>query len=215
MWGQSLLKKTSMVLNGIWPSTWAKWTNYVWINSKYVFVMWHNMYVCVWDIRQLMQLAALLLVGGLEFLMLHSEPLLLQHDLLVQTGREDTASWLYEPTDWKCMSEWAQPSPKHNGNITFLILVTVIVSMPTCLPVALLSCLMEQWLKVTEMKSYSCSSVMSFSLLSSSSLRLLICFWWASRWEWICFSTASWTHTKCTQSTYNSSDRIHHRNTVN
>lgn len=39
-----------------------------------------------------MQLAALLLVGGLEFLMLHSEPLLLQHDLLVQTGKEDTAS---------------------------------------------------------------------------------------------------------------------------
>lgn len=51
----------------------------------------------------------------------------------------------------------------------------------------------SKWSPRQKLNSYSCSSVMSFSLLSSSSLRLLICFWWASRWEWICFSTASWT----------------------
>ena len=39
-----------------------------------------------------MQLAALLLVGGFEFLMLHFEPLLLQHDLLVQSEGHKTQS---------------------------------------------------------------------------------------------------------------------------
>lgn len=47
--------------------------------------------------------------------------------------------------------------------------------------------------KVFVWKAYSCSSVMSFSLISSSSLRLLSCFWWASLWLWICCSTAVWT----------------------
>ena len=42
--------------------------------------------VCVY-VRELVQLAALLLVGGLELLVLHPQPLLLQHDLLVQTGQ--------------------------------------------------------------------------------------------------------------------------------
>lgn len=46
--------------------------------------------------------------------------------------------------------------------------------------------------------SYSCRSVMRFSLESSSSLRLLICFWWLSLWDWICFSTASWPN-RCKQ----------------
>lgn len=35
-----------------------------------------------------MQLAALLLVGGFELLVFHPQPLLLQHELLVQTGTE-------------------------------------------------------------------------------------------------------------------------------
>lgn len=43
-------------------------------------------------------------------------------------------------------------------------------------------------------EAYSCCSVISFSLVSSSSRRLLICFWWISRWDWICFSTASWVN---------------------
>lgn len=43
-------------------------------------------HVKVLNLRELVQLAALLLVGGPELLVLHSEPLLLQHDLLVQTG---------------------------------------------------------------------------------------------------------------------------------
>lgn len=38
--------------------------------------------------------------------------------------------------------------------------------------------------------AYSCSSVISFSFASTSSLRLLICFWCVSRWLWICCSTA-------------------------
>ena len=147
--------------------------------------------VCAWDIRQLMQLAALLLVSGLEFLMLHSEPLLLQHDLLVQTGRKDTASCLYEATDWKMMFEWPLPKYKYcflyNGSYHCVYSYM----FPCCCPFMSNGTMTEG----DEMKSYSCSSVMSFSLLSSSSLRLLICFWWASRWEWICFSTASWTHT--------------------
>ena len=42
---------------------------------------------CACVSRELVQLAALLLVGGLEFLVLHPEPLLLQHDLLVEAGR--------------------------------------------------------------------------------------------------------------------------------
>lgn len=37
-------------------------------------------------LRELLQLAALLLVDSLELLMLHPLPLLLQHDLLVQTA---------------------------------------------------------------------------------------------------------------------------------
>lgn len=36
--------------------------------------------------RELVQLATLLLVGGLELLVFHPQTLLLQHDLLVQTG---------------------------------------------------------------------------------------------------------------------------------
>lgn len=47
-----------------------------------------------------------------------------------------------------------------------------------------------QCMKMSMYVSYSCSSVMSFSLVSSSSLRLLSCFWWASLWFWICCSTA-------------------------
>lgn len=38
-------------------------------------------------LRELVQLAALLLVGGLQLVVLHPEPLLLQHDLLVETRR--------------------------------------------------------------------------------------------------------------------------------
>lgn len=38
-------------------------------------------------LRELLQLAALLLVSSFELLMLHSQPLLLQHDLLVQTAQ--------------------------------------------------------------------------------------------------------------------------------
>lgn len=38
--------------------------------------------------------------------------------------------------------------------------------------------------------AYSWSSVISFSFASTSSLRLLICFWCVSRWLWICCSTA-------------------------
>lgn len=38
--------------------------------------------------------------------------------------------------------------------------------------------------------TYSWSSVISFSFASTSSLRLLICFWCVSRWLWICCSTA-------------------------
>lgn len=38
--------------------------------------------------------------------------------------------------------------------------------------------------------THSWSSVMSFSFASTSSLRLLICFWCVSRWLWICCSTA-------------------------
>lgn len=45
------------------------------------------------DLRELVQLAALLLVGGFELLVFHPEPLLLQHDLLVQTGRGATQRW--------------------------------------------------------------------------------------------------------------------------
>ena len=37
-------------------------------------------------VRELMKLAALVLVGGFEFLVLHPQTLLFQHDLLVQTG---------------------------------------------------------------------------------------------------------------------------------
>lgn len=38
--------------------------------------------------------------------------------------------------------------------------------------------------------THSWSSVISFSFASTSSLRLLICFWCVSRWLWICCSTA-------------------------
>lgn len=38
------------------------------------------------DIRELVQFAALLLVSGSEFLVLHLQALLLQHDLLVLTA---------------------------------------------------------------------------------------------------------------------------------
>ena len=41
------------------------------------------------DVRELVELAALLLVGGLELLVLQPESLLLQHDLLVQAGRTE------------------------------------------------------------------------------------------------------------------------------
>jgi len=48
--------------------------------------------LCVCVVRQLVQLAALLLVGGLELLVLGPQPLLLQHDLLVQAGRRRSAT---------------------------------------------------------------------------------------------------------------------------
>ncbi len=38
-------------------------------------------------LRELLQLAALLLVSSLELFMLHPQPLLLQHDLLVQAAQ--------------------------------------------------------------------------------------------------------------------------------
>lgn len=49
------------------------------------------------NLRELVQLAALLLVGGSELLVLHSEPLLLQHDLLVQTGGNRTQTEINDP----------------------------------------------------------------------------------------------------------------------
>lgn len=52
----------------------------------------HLLCVCVSNIRKLVQLAALILVGGFELLVLHPEPLLLQHDFLVQTRTDSTAS---------------------------------------------------------------------------------------------------------------------------
>lgn len=105
-------------------------------------------------LRELFQLAALFLVSSLELLMLHSEPLLLQHDLLVQTAQR---SGIKSAESCKFRSK-----RQALGDVV----------------------------------SYSCSSVISFSLASSSSLRLLICLWWASLWVWICFSTASWRHGK-------------------
>lgn len=109
-------------------------------------------------LRELFQLAALFLVSSLELLMLHSEPLLLQHDLLVQTAQRSGIK--------------SAESCKFHSKRQAL----------------------------GDVVSYSCSSVISFSLASSSSLRLLICLWWASLWVWICFSTASWRHGKKTAS---------------
>lgn len=43
-------------------------------------------------LRELLQLAALLLVSGFELLMFHFQPLLLQHDLLVQTAQISAAA---------------------------------------------------------------------------------------------------------------------------
>lgn len=40
--------------------------------------------------------------------------------------------------------------------------------------------------------TYSWRSVISFSFASTSSRKLLICFWWVSLWLWICCSTACW-----------------------
>lgn len=63
-----------------------------------------------------MQLAALLLVGGFEFLMLHSEPLLLQHDLLVQTGRDNIDREI-----------WSVGSYKHDTVSTVSIFIVILV----------------------------------------------------------------------------------------
>ncbi len=113
---------------------------------------WETVWIGLKALRELLQLAALLLVGSLELLVLHPQPLLLQHDLLVQTTQmSGTASVLSDRSH---------------------------LEREVCVDV-----------------SYSCSSVMSFSLLSSSSLRLLICFWKISLWDWICFSTASCRNT--------------------
>lgn len=50
--------------------------------------------------------------------------------------------------------------------------------------------------------TYSWSSVISFSFASTSSRRLLICFWCVSRWLWICCSTACCYKKKKTNSMY-------------
>lgn len=88
-------------------------------------------------LRELLQLAALLLVHPLELLVLHLQSLLLQHDLLVLAVH-------------KCQ-RCAQS-------------------------IKLSQVCAEQVCEVVFFFYYSCSSVMAFSLRSSSSLRLLICF---------------------------------------
>lgn len=47
------------------------------------------------DVRELVQFAALFLVDGFELLMLHPQPLLLQHDLLVEAVTASRGSCCY------------------------------------------------------------------------------------------------------------------------
>lgn len=74
--------------------------------------------VHVWAVRELVQLAALLLVSWFEFLMLHSESLLLQHDLLIQTEGNEMIPWinyLREKMLKCCMNFHSEKVPKHAG----------------------------------------------------------------------------------------------------
>ena len=58
-----------------------------WLHGKQAAVDRH-----IEALRELLQLAALLLVDGLQLLVLHPQPLLLQHDLLVQAAHRSVSS---------------------------------------------------------------------------------------------------------------------------
>ena len=66
-------------------------------------------------LRELVQLTALLLVGGLEFLVLHPETFLLQHDLLVETGRGQRGRQQHGSTRLIIMSPPPWPSSRSPG----------------------------------------------------------------------------------------------------
>lgn len=74
------------------------------------------------NVRELVQLAALLLVGGFELLVFDPEPLLLQHDLLVQTGAEKKNNMNPSDPQSGTSSRKDFPPPEVEGLMSVLLL---------------------------------------------------------------------------------------------
>lgn len=74
--------------------------------SSYMFIVTHFMFLCSCFrlygelLREFLQLAALLLVQRFELLVLHPQPLLFQHDLLVQTAHISWAASAQSHTEF-------------------------------------------------------------------------------------------------------------------